>query len=57
VLGNLASGALSNVYYPAGNRGWGTTLKGGAISSLQGIGGRLLQEFVMRRVSRGVTGE
>jgi hypothetical protein len=57
VLGNLASGALSNVYYPAGNRGWGTTLKGGAISSLQGISGRLLQEFVMRRVSRGVTGE
>ena len=54
VLGNLASGALSNVYYPAGNRGWVTTLKGGAISSLQGISGRLLQEFVMKRVSRGV---
>ncbi len=54
VAGNLASGALSNVYYPEGNRGWGTTLKGGAISSLQGISGRLLQEFVMKRVSRGV---
>jgi len=55
VVGNLASGALSNVYYPAGNRGWGTTLKGGLISSLQGITGRLLQEFLMKRVSRGVT--
>lgn len=55
VLGNLASGALSNVYYPAGNRGWATTIKGGAISSLQGISGRLMQEFLMKRVSRGVT--
>ncbi|HEY1809012.1 MAG TPA: carboxypeptidase-like regulatory domain-containing protein [Acidobacteriaceae bacterium] len=54
VLGNLASGAVSNLYYPAGNRGWATTLKGGAISSLQGISGRLLQEFVMKRFSRGV---
>ncbi len=57
VLGNLASGALSNVYYPAGNRGWATTVKGGAISSLMGVSGRLMQEFVMRRVSRGVPGE
>lgn len=57
VLGNLASGALSNVYYPAGDRGWGTTVKGGAISSLMGVSGRLMQEFVMRRVSRGVSGE
>jgi len=57
VVGNLASGALSNVFYPAGNRGWGTTMKGGLISSLQGISGRLLQEFVMKRVSRGVAGE
>jgi len=55
VVGNLASGALSNVYYPAGNRGWATTIKGGAISSLQGISGRLMQEFLMKRVSRGVT--
>lgn len=54
VVGNLASGALSNVYYPAGNRGWATTIKGGAISSLQGISGRLMQEFLMKRVSRGV---
>jgi hypothetical protein len=57
VLGNLASGALSNVYYPAGNRGWATTLKGGGISSLMGISGRLMQEFLMKRVSRGVAGE
>jgi hypothetical protein len=57
VLGNLASGALSNVYYPEGNRGWGTTMKGGAISSLMGISGRLMQEFLMKRVSKGVAGE
>jgi hypothetical protein len=57
VLGNLASGALANLYYPEGHHSWGTTLKGGGISSLMGISGRLMQEFLMKRVSRGVAGE
>ena len=54
VLGNLASGALSNLYYPAGNRGWGTTLKNGAVTTLMGTTGALLQEFVFPHFSRGV---
>ncbi|MGA8110193.1 MAG: carboxypeptidase regulatory-like domain-containing protein [Acidobacteriaceae bacterium] len=54
VLGNLASGALSNLYYPAGNRGWGTTLKNGTVTTLMGTTGALLQEFVFPHFSRGV---
>ncbi|HEX4039482.1 MAG TPA: carboxypeptidase-like regulatory domain-containing protein [Acidobacteriaceae bacterium] len=54
VLGNVASGALSNLYYPAGNRGWGTTIKSSAVTTLMGTTGALLQEFVFPHFSRGV---
>ncbi len=54
VLGNFASGAISNLYYPADNRGWGMTLENGAMTTLMGTTGSLLQEFVMRRFSHGV---
>ncbi len=52
VLGDFASGAISNLYYPASNRtGAGLTLENGLI----GIGfnsiGNLIQEFVLRRIT------
>jgi hypothetical protein len=54
LLGNLASGAISNVYYPPDNRGaqlvfdnWAIGVGSNAISSL-------LQEFLIKKISRGV---
>lgn len=57
VLGTFASGAISNLYAPAADRGWGATLKNGAISHLMGTTGALLQEFAMRHFSSGVPGK
>jgi hypothetical protein len=57
IVGNMAAGALSNVFYPQANRGWGMTMKGGALASLQGISGRLMQEFLLKHVSKGVPGK
>lgn len=55
VLGDFASGAISNLYYPASNRnGAGLTVENGALSvAFDGLG-NLLQEFVLRKISSGV---
>ena len=58
VLGSLAAGGLSNLYYPSSNRnGVGLTFGNAAI----GIGGRaagnLVREFVLRHVTPHVTGK
>jgi Carboxypeptidase regulatory-like domain len=57
ILGNLAAGGISNLYYPADDRnGAGLTFENGGI----GIGStavmNLLQEFVIRKLSRKVPG-
>lgn len=55
VLGDFASGAISNLYYPASDRsGAALTLENGALSvAFDGIG-NLLQEFLLRKISTGV---
>lgn len=49
--GNLASGAISNAYYPSRDRGAGLVLKG----ALVGTGGRMIegvfQEFVLHKIT------
>jgi hypothetical protein len=46
VGGNLAAGAISNLYYPSSDRtGWSTTLVNGMIVTAEGAVGAELQEF------------
>ena len=57
VLGNLASASLSNAYYPAGNRGAGLTIDNWLIGTGSGAIGALFQEFLVKKISRGVHSE
>jgi hypothetical protein len=45
VLGNLAGGAISNLYAPKDDRGVGNTLEGAALVTVEGGIGAILQEF------------
>jgi hypothetical protein len=45
LLGNLASGSISNLYYPQADRGFGLTIKQGFIVTAEGSFGGLLIEF------------
>jgi hypothetical protein len=45
VFGNLIGGAISNVYYPAANRGLGLTINHGVTVTAEGAFGALLLEF------------
>jgi hypothetical protein len=45
VLGNIASGAISNLYYPASNTGVGLTISNGLIVTAEGGAGSIFQEF------------
>jgi len=55
VLGNLAAGAISNLYYPAKDRdGVGLTFEGGAIGIGATAGANLIQEFFIRKLTRNV---
>lgn len=45
VLGNLISGAISNAYYPANERGVGLTIENGLIVTLEGMLGAQILEF------------
>jgi hypothetical protein len=52
VLGNFASGAISDSYYPAGSRNGGRVIVNNALIGLAGNGlGNLVQEFVLRRMT------
>jgi len=54
VLGNFAAGGLSNLYYPAANRGFSLTLVNGLIETAGNAGNNLLREFVLKGfTSRG----
>jgi len=54
ILGDIAAGAASNLYYPANDRtGLGLTLQNGLISvAFDGVG-NLVQEFIFHRVTSG----
>jgi hypothetical protein len=45
ILGNLATGELSNLYYPAGNSSAGLAVTTAAIQILEGAGGSIFNEF------------
>lgn len=45
VLGNIASGALSNLYYPANDSGIGLTIGNGLVVTAEGAIGSVFQEF------------
>jgi hypothetical protein len=45
VLGNLAAGALSNLYYPGGNSGFGLTVSTTMIQIAEGAAGSEFNEF------------
>jgi hypothetical protein len=45
VLGNVASGAISNLYYPGSNSGVGLTISNGMIVTAEGAFGSIFQEF------------
>ena len=50
--GNLASSALSNLYYPQSNRGVGLVLGNFAIGTAERIGASLAQEFLFGKFTR-----
>ena len=52
ILGSLATGAISNLYYPEGSRhGFSTTLNNTLIGIATGAGVNILQEFVFRKLT------
>ena len=52
VLGNLATGGLSNIYYPASDRnGARLTIDNALIGTAAGAAQNLIQEFVIRRLT------
>ena len=54
VLGTFAAGGISNAYYPANDRGFQLTIENSLIGLAAGGGTALLQEFLIRKISRGV---
>ena len=52
VGGDLGSSALSNLYYPASNRGAGLVFQNLAISTGERMFASLMQEFVLPRLTR-----
>jgi hypothetical protein len=55
VLGNLAAAGISNLYYPASDRdGTELTIRNSLIGTAGGAAGALFQEFLIKRISRGV---
>jgi hypothetical protein len=50
--GDLASSALSNLYYPQSNRGPGLMFGNFAIGTAERIGANVAQEFILGRVTR-----
>jgi hypothetical protein len=45
VLGNFAAGGISNIYLPANERGFGSTITGGLVVIAEGGVGSMFQEF------------
>ncbi len=45
LLGNFAAGEISNLYYPAGNSGFGLAATGTVIQIAEGAGGSIFNEF------------
>ncbi len=54
MLGSLAAGGISNLYYPAENRGAELTFENTLIGIGESAAVNVLQEFVIRRLTRNV---
>jgi Carboxypeptidase regulatory-like domain len=54
VLGNLASGAISNLYHPPSSRGVRLTFDTALLATAANAMGSLIQEFLLKKVSKGV---
>jgi hypothetical protein len=50
LMGSFAAGAISNLYYPAGNRGAGLVIVNGFIEMAGNAGNNLLREFLFKRI-------
>jgi hypothetical protein len=50
--GDLASSAISNLYYPQSNRGTGLIFENFALSTAERVVSSLTQEFVLRKLTR-----
>jgi len=56
ILGGLAAGGISNLYYPASDRGAGLVFENAAVGIGATAVANLLQEFVIRKLSSHVPG-
>jgi hypothetical protein len=55
ILGNFASAGISNLYYPSTDRnGAGLTISNALIDTASGAASSLLQEFLIKKISRGI---
>lgn len=52
ILGSLTAGAISNLYYPAGDRGVTLTLANGLVDIADNAGENLVREFVLKRLTK-----
>ncbi len=57
ILGDLASGGLSNLYYPHADRGAGLVFTNAALSLGGRAAGAIIREFVSKRVTTNVPGD
>ena len=54
LLGDMCSGALSNLYYPQANRGAHLVFTNAAVGLAGRVGGNLLREFLSKRLTTNV---
>jgi hypothetical protein len=54
ILGNLASGGISNLYYPASDRGAGLTFENTLIGVGATAAANVIQEFVIRKLTPNI---
>ncbi len=52
--GSLASSAISNAYYPASNRGAGSTFQNFAIGTGERMAAALVREFLLRKLTHNI---
>jgi len=51
ILGSIAAGGISNLYYPSQNRGADLTFENAGIGIISGAASNLLQEFLIRKLT------
>jgi len=54
ILGSLVAGGISNAYYPDSDRGAGLVFRNAALGIAATAGVNLLEEFVLKKISKGV---